>query len=174
MDADALGDIVERDRRSMEPALRAPGAGRLYDYRRFCTNAWKVGNFLRHLGVRGGDGVAIADDSSPEAVLTLYGAALLGAVVRFAPSGAPDDDVRTLVVPESVLDAHDIGPSTKPVVYGDVPADVAVPEDELGDTLFALLALCVELDVDAGTALETSLSKYEDRLAETGDAGSGE
>ena len=45
MDADVLGDIVGRDRRSTDPALRAPSAGRLYDYRRFCTNAWKVGNF---------------------------------------------------------------------------------------------------------------------------------
>ena len=78
-----------------------------------------------------------------------------------------------------LLDAvSELGEVSKAVrastAYGDVPADVAVPEDELGDTLFALLALCVELDVDAGTALETSLSKYEDRLAETGDAGSGE
>ena len=125
MDADALGDIVGRDRRSTEPALRAPGAGRLYDYRRFCTNAWKVGNFLRHLGVRGGDGVAIADDPAPEAVLTLYGAALLGAVVRFGPSTDPDG-VRALVVPESVLDAHEVDPSTKPVVYGDVHEDPSV------------------------------------------------
>ena len=125
MDADALGDIVGRDRRSTEPALRAPGAGRLYDYRRFCTNAWKVGNFLRHLGVRGGDGVIIADDPAPEAVLTLYGAALLGAVVRFGPSTDPGD-VRALVVPASALDAHEVGPSTKPVVYGDAPGDPSV------------------------------------------------
>ena len=62
MDADALGDTVGRERRSAEPALRAADTGRLYDYRRFCTSAWKVGNFLRHLGVRGGDNVAIADD----------------------------------------------------------------------------------------------------------------
>ena len=78
-----------------------------------------------------------------------------------------------------LLDAvSELGEMSKAVctstAYGDVPADVAVPEDELGDALFALLALCVELDVDAGTALETSLSKYENRLAETGDAGSGE
>jgi hypothetical protein len=125
MDADVLGDIVGRDRRSTEPALRAPGAGRLYDYRRFCTNAWKVGNFLRHLGVRGGDGVAIADDPAPEAVLTLYGAALLGAVVRFGPSTDPGD-VRALVVPASALGAHEVGPSTKPVVYGDAPGDPSV------------------------------------------------
>ena len=78
-----------------------------------------------------------------------------------------------------LLDAvSELGEVSKAVctstAYGDVPADVAVPEDELGDALFALLALCVELDVDAGTALETSLSKYENRLTETGDAGSGE
>ena len=78
-----------------------------------------------------------------------------------------------------LLDAvSELGEVSKAVctstAYGDAPADVAVPEDELGDALFALLALCVELDVDAGMALETSLSKYEDRLAETGDAGSGE
>jgi len=58
--------------------------------------------------------------------------------------------------------------------YGSDPAAVSAPEDELGDALFALLALCAELDINAGAALETSLSKYEDRLAETGDAGSGE
>ena len=58
--------------------------------------------------------------------------------------------------------------------YGTDPGEVEVPEDELGDALFALLALCAKLDVDAGAALETSLSKYEDRLAETGDVGSGE
>ena len=125
MDADALGDIVGRNRRSTEPALRAADTGRLYDYRRFCTNAWKVGNFLRHLGVRGGDGVAIADDPAPEAVLTLYGAALLGAVVRFGPSTDPGD-VRALVVPASALDTHEVGPSTKPVVYGDVHEDPSV------------------------------------------------
>lgn len=58
--------------------------------------------------------------------------------------------------------------------YGSDPSSVDVPEDELGDALFALLALCAELDVDADTALETSLGKYEDRLAESGRAGSGE
>ncbi|WP_256300007.1 MazG nucleotide pyrophosphohydrolase domain-containing protein [Haloarchaeobius salinus] len=57
--------------------------------------------------------------------------------------------------------------------YGHRPDDVTVPEDELGDVLFALLALAEELDVDAGTALESSLAKYERRIEETGDAGSG-
>ncbi|WP_440989933.1 MazG-like family protein [Haloarchaeobius baliensis] len=58
--------------------------------------------------------------------------------------------------------------------YGSRPADVAVSEDELGDALFALLALAEELDVDAGAALETSLAKYERRIEKTGDAGSGQ
>jgi NTP pyrophosphatase (non-canonical NTP hydrolase) len=52
--------------------------------------------------------------------------------------------------------------------------EVDVARDELGDALFALLALAGSLDHDAGAALEESLAKYERRLAETGDAGSGE
>ncbi|MFD1645512.1 MazG nucleotide pyrophosphohydrolase domain-containing protein [Haloarchaeobius litoreus] len=57
--------------------------------------------------------------------------------------------------------------------YGGRPADVTVSDDELGDALFALLALAGSLDIDAGAALETSLAKYEGRIEETGDAASG-
>jgi NTP pyrophosphatase (non-canonical NTP hydrolase) len=57
--------------------------------------------------------------------------------------------------------------------YGQSPDSLSVPEDELGDALFALLALAEELDVDAGEALETSLEKYEARIDADGDAGSG-
>lgn len=56
--------------------------------------------------------------------------------------------------------------------YGANPDALSVNEDELGDTLFALLALCEELDVDAGEALDTSVEKYERRLSRRGDAGS--
>ncbi|WP_336037664.1 MazG-like family protein [Halobacterium yunchengense] len=49
-----------------------------------------------------------------------------------------------------------------------------VDRDELGDALFCLLALADELDYDADAALEAALAKYEDRIAATGDAGSGE
>lgn len=52
--------------------------------------------------------------------------------------------------------------------YGATPDAAAVPRDELGDALFALLALCESLDVDARTALAESLDKYEARIAETG------
>ncbi|WP_135819897.1 MazG-like family protein [Halostella litorea] len=58
--------------------------------------------------------------------------------------------------------------------YGDAPDEVDVATDELGDALFALLALADSLDVDAGAALAESLDKYERRLEDTGSAGSGE
>ncbi|WP_435118298.1 MazG nucleotide pyrophosphohydrolase domain-containing protein [Halolamina sp. C58] len=57
--------------------------------------------------------------------------------------------------------------------YGEDPDSLSVPDDELGDALFALLALAEELDTDAGDALATSLSKYEARIDADGDAGSG-
>lgn len=56
--------------------------------------------------------------------------------------------------------------------YGTRPADLDVPRDEVGDALFALLALADDLDVDAGAALSESLAKYERRVAEDGSPGS--
>jgi len=177
---DALGDLIGRDRRSEATALRASAVDREYDYRRFCTSAWKVGNFLRHLGVRGGDGVAVADDPLPEPVLTLYGAALLGGVVRFDPPTAPDDGVRAVVVPEPALDDHDLDAGTKPVVYGDqhpdpsvafferdvwsenpsMPPDIVAPGDPLlrsdgvtyshGEVLEAAEAVVERAEIDVG------------------------
>lgn len=124
---DVLGDAIARGTRTSATALRAPAVGRTYDYRRFCTSAWKTGNFLRHLGVRRGDGVAVADDPLPEPVLSLYGAALLGGVASFGP---PEDGlregVRALVVPAAGVGAYAVGPSTKRIVYGDPPDDPSV------------------------------------------------
>jgi hypothetical protein len=113
---DVLGDAIDRDRRSSAIALRAPATGRSYDYRRFCTNAWKIGNFLRHHGVRSGAGIGIADDPIPEPVLTFYGAAVLGAVVDVAPN--TDASPRALVVPEPEVDSYDPEPGTKLIAYG--------------------------------------------------------
>ncbi len=123
---DVLGDVIGRDRRSDSTALEAPVVGRSYDYRRFCTTAWKVGNFFRYLGVRAEIGVAIADDPLPEPVVSFYGAALLGGVVRFDPSDAMDEETRALVVPIDRLDDYEVGLSTKPVVYGGRPDDPSV------------------------------------------------
>lgn len=59
--------------------------------------------------------------------------------------------------------------------YGARPGvDATVAADELGDALFALLALCEETDTDAEAALATAVEKYERRLDASGDAGSGE
>jgi hypothetical protein len=124
MTARTLGDAVSRDRRSDAPALRT-GAGRAYDYRRFCTTAWKTGNLLRNEGVRSGMAVAVADDPAPEAVLGFYGAALLGATVGFGP-GALGDRTKALVVPTADLDGYDPGPRTRRVAYGAEPDDPSV------------------------------------------------
>jgi NTP pyrophosphatase (non-canonical NTP hydrolase) len=67
--------------------------------------------------------------------------------------------------------AKEVNEST---AYGATPEDLSVAEDELGDALFALLALADSVDADAGEALETAISKYEARIAEKGDASSGE
>lgn len=57
--------------------------------------------------------------------------------------------------------------------YGTNPDAVSIPEDELGDALFALLALAEAAEIDADAALKTALDKYENRLAEGEDPGSG-
>lgn len=77
-----------------------------------------------------------------------------------------------------LLDVHaELGELASEVVgstrYGADPATVTVAEDEVGDALFALLAFAEAVGVDAGTALETAMEKYEDRIATTGDAASG-
>jgi acyl-CoA synthetase (AMP-forming)/AMP-acid ligase II len=123
---DVLGDLVARSRRSDAPALLAPALGRTYDYRRLCTNAWKVGNFLRHLGVRSGRTVALADDPAPEPVLSLFGGALLGASVRFDPPTDRPVDARALVVPFDRVAAYEVPPGTQRVAYGDAPEDPSV------------------------------------------------
>lgn len=58
--------------------------------------------------------------------------------------------------------------------YGDRPAAATVEADEVGDALFSLLAAADALGVDAGAALDEALAKYERRLADRGQASSGE
>ncbi|GAB3415229.1 hypothetical protein GCM10027435_11110 [Haloparvum alkalitolerans] len=57
--------------------------------------------------------------------------------------------------------------------YGAAPDGVDLASDEVGDALFALLSVAAAADVDADAALAESMEKYERRIAETGDAGSG-
>jgi len=58
--------------------------------------------------------------------------------------------------------------------YGADPDALSVSRDEVGDVLFASLALAEELDMDAEAALEASLAKYEERLDANETVGSGE
>ncbi|WP_394741032.1 MazG nucleotide pyrophosphohydrolase domain-containing protein [Natronococcus roseus] len=66
--------------------------------------------------------------------------------------------------------AKDANEST---AYGAEPDDIEISSDEVGDVLFALLALADDLEIDAGEALEEALEKYERRLEEDGSASSG-
>jgi NTP pyrophosphatase (non-canonical NTP hydrolase) len=56
--------------------------------------------------------------------------------------------------------------------YGAAPEDLDLSRDELGDALFALLALAEGTDTDAGIALAESLAKYETRIEAAGAPGS--
>ncbi|GAB7008657.1 MazG nucleotide pyrophosphohydrolase domain-containing protein [Halorubrum trueperi] len=67
--------------------------------------------------------------------------------------------------------AKDAAESTE---YGAHPGRIDVDDDEIGDVLFALLAIADSLDVDAGDALDRSLAKYERRMADADTPGSGE
>jgi NTP pyrophosphatase (non-canonical NTP hydrolase) len=64
--------------------------------------------------------------------------------------------------------------AAKSAEYGSEPGDISVTETELGDALFALLATAEAFEIDAAAALESSLTKYERRLEQKGEAGSGE
>lgn len=67
--------------------------------------------------------------------------------------------------------AEDVAESTE---YGEFPDQVAIKRDEIGDALFALLALATRVDVDAGDALDEAIEKYRERIDESGDPSSGE
>lgn len=66
--------------------------------------------------------------------------------------------------------AKDANASTE---YGSSPADLEIESDEIGDALFALLALADSLEIDASEALEEAIEKYEKRLADGDSPGSG-
>lgn len=134
-DARVLGDLIDRERRTGAAALRAlaGGADRTYDYRNLCATAHRAGNFLRHLGVRGGAAaaadpargtVAVVPDPAPEVLLTFLGAAAVGGATRFGP---PDGEgARVVVVPVATVEGYDLPSGTKPVAYGGDPGDPSV------------------------------------------------
>ncbi|AUV82357.1 nucleotide pyrophosphohydrolase [Salinigranum rubrum] len=64
--------------------------------------------------------------------------------------------------------------ATESTDYGDDPEALTLDSDEVGDVLFALLALADSADIDAGDALDEALAKYERRIAENDTPASGE
>ena len=125
---DTLRGLLARERRNDRPALRAPGdPKRTYDYRRLLTDAWKTGNFLAHRGVRHGRTVGIVE-VSPESILTVLGAASLGATARFDPPEAPE--LRALVAPTERVGEYDLPPGGQRVAHGTPPNDSTIAHFE--------------------------------------------
>jgi acyl-CoA synthetase (AMP-forming)/AMP-acid ligase II len=122
MSARVLGDVVARDRRSDEVALRVDATGREFSYRDFCTTAWKAGHALSHCGVHAGSRVALDPSPAPQPLLTLFGAACLGARVTFDTTAAS----RAVLVPADREADVATRADRKVVVYGDAPDDPGV------------------------------------------------
>jgi len=118
---DVIGDLVARERRTDDLAIRTDSRAGSYSYEKCCTNAWKTGNILRHYGVRGGATVAVdaGESPTPPPLLAFFGASLLGATTRFDPDES--SQAKALVVPAARAETYDPGPGTKTFVYGDVP-----------------------------------------------------
>ncbi len=131
-------DLVAEGREREGAVFRSAERATPFSYRDFCTNAWKVGNLLRHYGVRGGARVAVVagpkepepgDEpgwigGSPESLMAFLGAALDGAVVDLDPAAAVD--AKVLVAPDAWMDDYRPGPGTKPMAYGGPPDDPTV------------------------------------------------
>ena len=128
-DADVLGDLVARDRRTDDPLVRfGTGAADFYTAHKFCTDAWKASNLFRYDGVGPGRTVGIADDRVPPVLLSFFGAALLGATVRFAPP--VEADVRLLVANAAEIGNWELPPGSKRVAYDGPPEDPSVAHFE--------------------------------------------
>jgi NTP pyrophosphatase (non-canonical NTP hydrolase) len=64
--------------------------------------------------------------------------------------------------------------ATESTDYGAEPDQLDLESDEIGDVLFALLAVAESVDIDAGDALDQSLAKYAERMDATDSPSSGE
>lgn len=130
---ETLAAVVAEGRNRDGPVVEAPGRTAEYTYREFATNAWKVGNLLRHYGVRPGASLGVVagpkkptpDDQpgrlgpTPEPLLAFLGGACLGAVVDFEPPQPVD--ARVLVLPNAWLDRYDADPGCSRLAYGGPP-----------------------------------------------------
>ncbi|MEF8774222.1 MAG: hypothetical protein V5A37_05845 [Halobacteriales archaeon] len=169
---DTIGDLLTRDRRSDDVAVRAVGAGEAvatYTYEDFVTTAWKTGNFFSHRGAHAGAIVAVADDRAVPPLLSFFGAVQLGATVRFGrPVGT--DGALYIAPGERILDA-DLAPGTSRIAYHGRPDEPAV--EAFGESVWSENPVAPPESVapDA-TALETDgrTRSHADLLARATDA----
>lgn len=127
---DVLWKLLARDRRREAVACRLGADERVYDYDRFLTTAWRAGNYLRHLGVREGVVVGIAEDRIPETLLAALGSGLLGATAWFDPPlGA---DLQAMVAPAGEIEVQSGLGGCQRVAYGGSVADPSIERFEEG------------------------------------------
>jgi len=127
-----LGDLVDPDRGGESVWIHRPGSrSRSWSGRQFCIDAWKAGNLLRHYGVHESATVSLADGStnedptpSPQALVGLFGAWVLGASVRTDPPESPPG--RAFVVPATEVGEYDLRPETTALGYDSPPDDPTV------------------------------------------------
>lgn len=137
---DTIGQLVARDRRTREPALCAQtGVTLRYDYYQLCTTAQKTGNFFSHRGIRVGSLVAISAAESGAPILSLLGAALLGARVRFAPSH--ETDANLLVAPSEGMDKYDLPVGASRLAYSGAP-DSGSGIESFGESVWSENPFC--------------------------------
>jgi len=127
---DTLRELLARERRSDRVACRLGADARVYDYDRFLTTAWQAGNYLRHLGVREGVAVGVADDRIPETLLAALGAGLLGARAWFDPPA--DADLRAVIAPAGGIEAYGDRAGLQRVAYGGSVEDPSIERFEEG------------------------------------------
>lgn len=130
---DVVGDVVARERRSDDVALRADSRAGSYSYDALCTTCWKAGNLLSHYGVRPGSRVDIdtGESLAPPAITAFFGTTLLGAEVAIDPPTDSDDGAPTaLVIPATQVPEHVHAPGTQVLAYGALPDDPTVAHFE--------------------------------------------
>jgi len=162
---DVLGDLVDPDRGGESLWLHRPGSrSRSWSGRQFCIDAWKAGNLLRHYGVHEGATVSLADGTtdadpvpSPQALVALFGAWVLGASVCTDPPESPPG--RAFVAPAGKVGKYDSRPETTALGYGSPPEDPTVVhfEEQRWSENPIQFPATVEAD---DTALETDAESF--------------
>ncbi|MFW5978173.1 MAG: hypothetical protein ACOCP2_02935 [Halohasta sp.] len=170
---DLLGDLVDPGLGGESLWIHRPGSrSRSWSGRQFCVDAWKAGNLLRHYGVHEGATVSIADGAtaeepipSPQAVIGLFGAWVLGASVRLDPPPSPHG--RAFLVPSTRVAQYDPGPETTTLGFDGPPEEPTVVHFEEQRWSENPVRFPAEIQSDA-VALETDAESFShEHLLET-------